>query len=168
MSNTMLPTLDLPRGVKDLTGQRFGRWGVISFAGTKHRQAHWLCKCECGIERIVVSESLGRGVSKSCSCLKRELVGQRALIHGHAKKGRVSPEFSVWKGMCRRCYSETDVAYKHYDGRGIQVCDRWRHGEGQLSGFECFLADMGERPSKKHTLDRWPDNDGNYEPSNCR
>jgi hypothetical protein len=68
--------------------------------------------------------------------------------------------------MIKRCRNKRDTEYKRYGGRGITVCDRWINGEGGLSGFECFLADMGERPAGK-SIDRI-DNDGNYEPGNCR
>jgi hypothetical protein len=71
-----------------------------------------------------------------------------------------SPERTAWMNMRKRCFNPKNPEYKNYGGRGITVCDRW------LS-FEAFLEDMGERPSSKHTLDRYPDNNGNYEPGNC-
>ena len=74
-----------------------------------------------------------------------------------------SEEYTIWQGIKRRCYKETCKAYPRYGGRGIKVSDRWL-GE---HGFENFLADMGNRPSKKHSIDRI-DVNGNYEPSNCR
>lgn len=73
-----------------------------------------------------------------------------------------SPEYSAWKGMRRRCYNPASARYADWGGRGIRVCDRWLHS------FANFLADMGPRPSGDHSLDRWPDNDGDYEPGNCR
>ena len=83
----------------------------------------------------------------------------RAL--GHARNGRPSPEYTAWLNMVRRCTSERATAYAHYGGRGIKVCDRW------LAGFANFLADVGLRPSSKHTLDRANVN-GDYEPGNVR
>jgi len=71
-------------------------------------------------------------------------------------------EYSVWYGMISRCHKPTDKSYKWYGARGIRVCARWRNS------FACFFKDMGARPSDKHSIDRYPDNDGNYEPSNCR
>ena len=79
------------------------------------------------------------------------------VLHGHAGK----PEYIAWCAMRKRCSNPGHPAYKHYGARGISVCDRWE------SDFPAFLADMGERTSPKHSLDRI-DNDGNYEPGNCR
>ncbi len=69
--------------------------------------------------------------------------------------------------MLRRCYTDTCSVFRHYGGRGITVCDRWRYGEDGRHGFQCFLADVGPRPSPKHSIDR-EDNDGNYRPGNVR
>lgn len=79
----------------------------------------------------------------------------------HRKK---NPELYVWRAILARCYSESASNWEWYGGKGITVCDQWR-GE---TGFVNFLADMGERPSRKHELDRHPDKMGNYEPTNCR
>lgn len=70
--------------------------------------------------------------------------------------------------MKTRCSNANEPGWHLYGGRGIRVCDRWLKGDGIRSGFECFLADMGPRPSDDHSIDRFPDNDGNYEPNNCR
>lgn len=76
-------------------------------------------------------------------------------------------ERGPWRAMQSRCYNPKDRDYHRYGGRGITVCDRWRFGDGCKNGFECFLMDVGPRITSKHTLDRI-DNDGNYEPGNCR
>ncbi len=71
-------------------------------------------------------------------------------------------EYRLWKGMIHRCHNTNAPNYPQYGGRGICVCERWRNS------LEAFLADMGERPSMEHSLDRYPDQNGNYEPGNVR
>src|SRR5262245_50975043 len=82
--------------------------------------------------------------------------------HGGASHGRRTPEYKSWDLMKSRCYNPHDRSYARYGGRGITVCKRWRYS------FANFLADMGPRPSPRHSLDRFPDQNGNYEPGNCR
>lgn len=82
--------------------------------------------------------------------------------HGHSNNGGRTREYNSWIAMRKRCLSPADKAYPHYGGRGIKICDRW------IESFENFLADMGESPSPLHSLDRYPDNDGNYESGNVR
>jgi hypothetical protein len=98
-----------------------------------------------------------------------DLKRQRFVTHGGARKrsGSIHPLYSIWAGVLKRCYSRNATNFAHYGGRGISVCDQWRFGDGQVTGFECFARDVGPRPSKLHSLDRI-DNDGNYEPQNVR
>ncbi len=91
-----------------------------------------------------------------------KIITGRKVRHGNGRRGKRTPEYIAWGHMKSRCYIPTNASYKGHGGRGIIVCDRWLHS------FENFLADMGERPSSKHSLDRFPDKNGNYEPSNCR
>lgn len=88
---------------------------------------------------------------------KRAGLGPLAVEQRH----RATPEYSIWSGMIQRCKNPDHVGYKNYGGRGIRVCDRW------LYSFESFIEDVGERPGPEYSLDRI-DNDGNYEPGNCR
>ena len=87
--------------------------------------------------------------------------------HGHAKRKQIHPLYCTWLLMRRRCRSKNHPDFHNYGGRGISICDRWLNGTDSLSAFECFLADVGPKPTPQHTLDR-RDNNGNYAPDNCR
>ena len=94
------------------------------------------------------------------------------IIHGHSRRDgghkRIkSLEWGIYHAMKNRCLNKNTERYSDYGGRGISICDRWMNGVGEKTGFQCFLLDMGPRPSSKHSLDRI-DNSKNYEPENCR
>lgn len=141
----------------DISGQSFGRWKVLGRAGSTERgQAVFSCVCECGTSRAVVGKELRSGRSKSCGCLFREEVSRRRYVHGQTR----TAEYRAWSAMKNRCLSKKEL-YKHWGGRGIEVCERW------LASFECFLEDMGKRPSSKHSLER-VDVDKGYCKENCK
>ena len=151
---------------RDIGGQRFARLTVISLVGrAKNRQGLWQCMCDCGQKTIVTRGNLTSGGIRSCGCLKRDV--PKKIIHGATRNRQITGLYSVWRTMRARCYSPSSISYPYYGFRGITVCDRWRFGESSKSGYECFLADMGPRPSPQHSIDRI-NNNGNYEPSNCR
>ncbi|HJY92490.1 MAG TPA: hypothetical protein VJ255_19550 [Candidatus Acidoferrum sp.] len=137
--------------------QRFGRLTVVRFSHTQTKNKRFLCRCDCGVEIIVIGNNLTRGHSTSCGCFQRE--GKAQVRHGHAPKAGITQTYLSWAKMKQRCLNPKQVQFKWYGGRGITVCERWLI-------FDNFLADMGERPSRKHTINRI-NNDGNYEPSNC-
>jgi len=139
----------------DLVGQHFGKLVVLErLTSRRNHLVEWLCQCKCGNQHVTTTAML-RGGQKSCGCV------QPGLKHGHASGGRRTPEYQSWASMLSRCLSPTHEAYNRYGGRGITICDRWR-------SFDNFYSDMGPRPSPKHSLDRYPDNNGNYEPGNVR
>lgn len=146
----------------NLIGKKFGRLVVISRIPNRKSAAWWNCKCSCGNERQVSSRALGRQhePTKSCGCLSKhhmKKLGNARKRHG--KSG--SRLYLIWRGMKDRCQRKNNKSYPRYGGRGIGVCQRWDNS------FEVFAADIGERPSPLHSIDRI-NNDGNYEPGNCR
>ena len=143
----------------NLEGKRFGRLVVQSRYHGDKKQFYWNCLCDCGTAKTIYGADLKRGAIKSCGCFRREFVTLKKTKHGHAKRGRPTQTYWAWQGMQRRCKGYSPVHKRRYTERGIIVCDRWKK-------FENFLADMGEKPTG-FTLDRI-NNDGNYEPSNCR
>jgi len=141
---------------KDLRNQVFDRLTVIECVGTNERNnLLWKCQCECGNIAIIVSCSLLSRMTKSCGCYGREQSRIENTTHGKSK----SSEYRIWSGIIQRCTNPNNNRYSDYGGRGITVCDRWLK-------FENFYADMGDRPDGM-SIDR-EDNDGNYEPDNCR
>lgn len=155
---------------RDIEGQEFGRWKVISFAGSDNG-AIWLCQCSCGsAPRLVGAKNLFQG-SRSCGCIQREKASEtgktlylrRRIVpcavktHGMSK----TPEYRAWNQMIQRCTNKKIRNYSDYGGRGIKVCKEW------LTSFEAFYKHIGPRPSAKHSLDRI-ENDKGYEPGNVR
>lgn len=145
----------------EMKGMRFGKLTVLSPVEVDLRGEYiWECQCDCGLLSKVRGGDLRSGNSTTCGCAQREYVVKRCTIHGHAKRNKLSPTFRSWVSARTRCLNPDKYHRPFYAGRGISMCERW------TSSFENFLEDMGERPKGK-TLDRI-DNNGNYEPGNCR
>lgn len=137
-------TLGIPINKKiiDLTGRKFEKLLVISYAGRRSKTTYWKCVCDCGNERLVASENLKRGLSKSCGCYRRDSATRRSTIHGRAN----SPEYSAWCRLLQLCYNSQAKQYHLYGARGVSVCKEWREN------FLSFLQDMGSKPSKQHQI----------------
>ena len=127
----------------DRTGERHGRWLLVSYAGAQK----WNCVCDCGTQRTRQTGGIVKGTSTSCGCTKE--------WHGQTQ----TQAYGRWALMWQRCTNPNHRSYKNYGGRGIIICERW-------GSFKNFYADMGEAPDGK-SLDRIDNNKG-YSPTNCR
>jgi len=158
--------------VNDLSGKIFHRLLVVRRNGsTKHKKALWNCLCVCGQYKTIIGSDLTSGTTKSCGCLAiehirelgvatRGMPNKGTLRHGMSKDSNKLPSvYRIWQNIKTRCFNKNCHDYLNYGGRGITVCDRWLE-------FKNFYEDMGDRPEGL-SLDRI-DNDGNYEPGNCR
>lgn len=149
----------MPVALHIAPGATFARWTVVREVdrGSRGRR-RYECRCSCGNVAVVSQSNLVSGMSTSCGCRRIEATRSRQTKHGESHR---TAEYGVWKGIVRRCTSPTDHAFRHYGGRGITVCERWR------CDYLAFLADVGRRPTEKAELDRIDNNRG-YEPGNVR
>lgn len=142
--------------VIDESGRKYNRWTVLHRAENDEWQcAQFLCRCDCGTERVVLASTLRRGTSKSCGCLQKEATLARITKHGMHQ----SRTYHIWEDMIQRTTNPNVPNTKDYLGRGITVCNRWRD-------FKNFLDDMGVCPDDL-TIHRL-DNDAGYFPGNCK
>lgn len=147
---------------EELAGKRFVRILILHrVASDRHGKARFLCRCDCGREFEATALHLRRGDTSSCGCLRNDRVSAANRRHGHTAVRGATPEYRSWSAAKTRCFNPNADNYEHYGGRGITMCADWR------DSFETFLADMGPRPAGT-SLDRYPDNAGDYEPGNCR
>lgn len=138
-------------------GDVYGRLTVIAHdvKTSSIDRKSWFCRCECGVVCTVREENLRSGNTLSCGCLKRELVSTRRTKHGMSR----SPEYRSWCHILDRCNNPNDKKFPYYGGQGIK---------NLFSSFEEFYEVLGPQPTPQHTVDRYPNNRGNYEPGNVR
>ncbi len=146
-------------------GQRYGRLVCVNEVEPRiypngKRVRMVLCRCDCGGTKITRLNTLRRGEASSCGCYEREVRSLNRDRTTHGQSGSLT--FHSWDGILQRCCNPRNKDYPTYGGRGITVCQRWRNS------FESFLEDLGERPSARHSIDRYPDQNGPYAPENCR
>lgn len=153
---------------KNLAGLRFGKWTAIKIVGKNcYGGMMWLCQCDCGTCKPVDGRSLRDGTSTSCGCNKAQKTreaGNRGNFKHGGKKERL---YNIWNGMKDRCYNPKSKFFHRYGGRGIKVCDEWKH---DYVAFRTWAIENGfdaTKPRKYQSLDRI-DNDGDYSPSNCK
>jgi hypothetical protein len=139
-------------------GDQHGKWTVLHRIIDDEGSERWMCRCECGTEAPVHHSNLMSGRSTACR------VHPRIKNRLYPKTARGTIEWVRWSAMKNRCLNPTEPSYRYYGARGITVCDRWL---GKQDGFLHFLADMGPIPSKSYSIER-KDNNGNYEPGNCK
>lgn len=147
----------------DLMGRRFGRLLVVDVASSVSRpgapnRSRWLCRCDCGNEKIIQARFLIDGTTKSCGCYSRERNIQAHTTHGSSH----SRLYRIWQGMRRRCYDPNNNRFERYGGRGITVCKEWNES---FASFQSWALSNGYKDSL--SIDR-VNNDGSYEPANCR
>lgn len=145
-----------------LAGNKFKRLTLLSVITEDRGNEKWLCDCDCGAIVAVWSNNLRSGRSGSCGCLRKDVSrgNQRGKRHGESGVN-MTPEYMSWSGMMRRCYSPNAGNKQYYSELGVTVYEPWHT-------YENFLADMGRKPTPQHSIDRFPNPAGNYEPSNCR
>ena len=142
----------------NLIGMKFGRLTVLSREGSSAtKQALWKCRCECGGDTVATTANLRRGNTKSCGCMSAELARERATKHG----GYGTRLYHIWQSMHARCENKRHNRYHRYGARGITVCPEWK----TFAPFRDWALANGYREDL--TIGR-KDNDGNYEPTNCR
>lgn len=126
------------------------------------RMPAWSLRCDCGVDVVAMTVNLIKGKHRSCGCKRGDLMCEAKGFSRDTHR----PEYRVYRQMLDRCHLETASNFKWYGGKGVTVCERWRRGTNELTGFQAFLADMGERPTGM-TIER-DDPRLPYEPHNCR
>jgi hypothetical protein len=150
--------------VRDLGGKTFGLWRVLRYSHHNRSKAYWFCRCQCGKEKPVCAYDLTSNRSRACrKCSAQVFAAPKLTTHGQTRGGKHSKLHRTWQAIKQRCYNPKQVkSFAYHGALGVKVCDRW------LASFEAFALDVGEPPTPQHSLDRWPNASGDYEPGNVR
>jgi len=140
--------------IKDITGKKFGRLTAIRYSHTKNTKRYWLFRCDCGVEKTLINSSAISGNAKSCGCMKKGVNKKHGLCDTRV--------YHIYTGIKRRCYNKNIPQYNDWGGRGIKVCKEWKEDFNKFYDWS-----MANGYDENLSIDRI-DNDGNYEPSNCR
>lgn len=148
---------------RDELGRTYNRLTIIAFSheepstSPRRKRVYYRCQCVCGNTAIVQIHSLRNNHTRSCGCLHKERKPAH-ITHGMSH----TDEYKTWAKMKARCYNPKATDYQYWGGSGVAMCPQWRNS------FETFYKDMGPKPGKDYSIDRYPDPYGNYEPGNCR
>lgn len=143
----------------DYTEKKYGYLTALEFIKRENKKTYWKCKCDCGKEIIIPITYLTSGDTKSCGCYRKKVAKNNAKTIHNMSKSRL---YRIWIEIKRRCYNIDRENYKYYGGRGIIVCDEWKK---DFMSFYNWAIKNGYKDNL--TIDRI-NNDGNYEPNNCR
>jgi hypothetical protein len=150
----------------DLTNKRFGKLVAIERAGSSYKKdIMWLCKCDCGNEKVVNGSYLRNGDTKSCGCWNKEQCANINKRHGKSK----TRFHTIWKAMRQRCNNPSEKRVeKYYKLKGISVCKRWDKFENFMEDMhESYIKHVEEHGEGETTIDRIDGKKG-YSPENCR
>ena len=159
--------MKLHHNAVDHTGRKYNMLTGVRPDAARGGTSTWVWRCDCEAIKTIPTGAVVGGKTKSCGCAKNELLRIGRTKHGHSTCKHTrnadggSSEYRSWNSMKSRCLKENDKDYPNYGGRGITICERW------VNSFQDFLSDMGLKPTTKHTIHRI-NNEGNYEPSNCK
>ena len=148
----------MPAELEVKQGDVFGKLCIIEELGSRREKRIFLCLCECGTICTTMLYKMRSGATKSCGHLKRS---GTHVTHGLTRR-RIPPEYKIWTGIKSRCFNANTPAYIRYGGRGITMAREWQYN------YEIFFTYVGSRPSPIHSIDRFPNGNGNYEPGNVR